>query len=226
MNADRRSVAARARIHSALGDEARLSIVDLLRLGDLSPGEIGASLGMPTNLLAHHIKILRREGLVAHARSEGDRRRTYLRLTDVVPADPHAVPALTARRVVFVCTRNSARSQLASAIWNNAGQVPSLSAGTDPARHVHDAAANAALRHGLHLNGNGTKHVAKVARHGDLLVAVCDNAHEQLQTTTLTRLHWSVPDPVPVGTEAAFDLTMADLTARISHLVPALTRST
>ena len=53
MNADRSSVAARARVHAALADPARLSIVDALRLGDLSPGEIAARLGMPTNLVAH-----------------------------------------------------------------------------------------------------------------------------------------------------------------------------
>ena len=49
---------ARARIHAALGDPARLAIVDALTLGDASPGEIAHDLGMPTNLVAHHVKVL------------------------------------------------------------------------------------------------------------------------------------------------------------------------
>src|SRR5207253_7762892 len=99
---------ARARIHGALGDPARLAIVDALTLGDASPGEIGHDLGMPTNLVAHHVKVLQDAGLIARSRSEGDRRRTYLRLR------PEALASLTpptledADRVVFVCPHNSA----------------------------------------------------------------------------------------------------------------------
>nr|BFE76149.1 hypothetical protein GCM10020092_094500 [Actinoplanes digitatis] len=70
----------RARIHAALGDPARLAIVDALTLGDASPSEIGHGLGMPTNLVAHHLKVLQDAGLIVRTRSEGDRRRTYLRL--------------------------------------------------------------------------------------------------------------------------------------------------
>src|SRR3954462_4151944 len=115
MNGELSSLHMRARVHAALGDPARLAIVDALTLGDASPGEIGADLGMPTNLVAHHVKVLQDAGLVRRTQSEGDRRRTYLRL------EPQALAALTAprlpagERVVFVCTHNSARSQLAAA---------------------------------------------------------------------------------------------------------------
>src|SRR3954447_21012897 len=117
MTADSYSLRARARVHAALGDPARLAIVDALTLGDASPGEIGADLGMATNLVAHHVKVLQDAGLIVRTRSEGDRRRTYLRL------EPQVLASLTpprldgAARVVFVCTHNSARSQLAAALW-------------------------------------------------------------------------------------------------------------
>ena len=57
MNADP-SLRARARVHAALGGPARLAIVDALTLGDASPGEIGHALDLPTNLVAHHVKVL------------------------------------------------------------------------------------------------------------------------------------------------------------------------
>jgi DNA-binding transcriptional ArsR family regulator len=67
------SLIRRAKIHAALGDPARLAIVDALGLGDASPGEIADGLGMPTNLVAHHVKVLQDAGLVVRTRSEGDR---------------------------------------------------------------------------------------------------------------------------------------------------------
>src|SRR6201991_269720 len=73
-------LAARARVHAALGEPARLAIVDRLVLGDASPSEIGRSLGLASNLLAHHVKLLEQAGVLARSRSEGDHRRTYLRL--------------------------------------------------------------------------------------------------------------------------------------------------
>src|SRR6266516_8190906 len=74
------SLAARARLHAALGEPARLAIVDRLSLGDASPGEIGRALGVASNLLAHHVKLLEQAGVLERSRSEGDQRRTYLRL--------------------------------------------------------------------------------------------------------------------------------------------------
>src|SRR5262245_4196502 len=115
MNAELFSVEARAKIHAALGDPARLAIADILTVGDASPGEIGARLGMPSNLVAHHLGVLADAGVIGRRRSEHDRRRSYLRLLPAALAALRA-PALAApRRVVFVCTRNSARSQLAAA---------------------------------------------------------------------------------------------------------------
>ena len=215
------SLEVRAKIHAALGDPARLAIADALTLGDASPGEIAAHLGMATNLVAHHVNVLTAAGLVERSRSEADRRRTYLRLR------PQALAALTApvpparRRVVFVCTRNSARSQLAAALWNRHGGVPAASAGTDPAPRVHPRAVRTARRHGLRLDPARTAHVDDVARRGDLLIAVCDHAHEALPDKQ-RRLHWSVRDPVPVDTDEAFEAAYAELAARIDRLASSI----
>jgi ArsR family transcriptional regulator, arsenate/arsenite/antimonite-responsive transcriptional repressor / arsenate reductase (thioredoxin) len=217
------SLAARARVHAALGDPARLAIVDALTLGDGSPGEIGHDLGMPTNLVAHHLKVLQDAGLIVRTRSEGDRRRIYLRLQPGVLASP-APPSLNdAGRVVFVCTHNSARSQLAAALWRHRVGGPVASAGTRPAARVHPRAVKIAHRHGLALDPTGTAQVTDVVHSGDLVIAVCDNAHEDLTGPVRSRLHWSVPDPVRVDTDAAFEAAYADLAGRIDRLAPAVT---
>src|SRR5689334_9113368 len=102
MDVELSSLRVRARIHSALGDPARLAIVDALTLGDASPGEIGHDLGMPTNLVAHHVKVLQEAGLITRATSEGDRRRSYLRLRPGVLASLASPTLADAERVVFV----------------------------------------------------------------------------------------------------------------------------
>jgi protein-tyrosine-phosphatase/DNA-binding HxlR family transcriptional regulator len=213
----------RARIHAALGEPARLAIVDQLALGDASPGELGRTLNLPTNLLAHHLAVLQDAGLVKRSRSEGDRRRAYVRLLPEASAPLSAVPLAGVPRVVFVCTHNSARSQLAAALWSGRSPVPAASAGTEPARQVHPRAVQVARRHGLRLHPTKTAHVRDVLRNGDLVVAVCDNAHEHLPDHTGPRLHWSVPDPARVNTDTAFETAYADIAARIDRLAPAIT---
>jgi len=221
MDADS-SLVSRARVHAALGDPARLAIVDTLTLGDASPGEIGADLGMPTNLIAHHVKVLQGAGLVVRTRSEGDRRRTYLRLDPAVLASLTPPSLQAGERVVFVCTHNSARSQLAAALWRDRVGGQAASAGTRPAARVHPRAVKVAHRHGLALDPAGTAHVADVVRDGDLVISVCDNAHEDLAGPARPRLHWSIPDPVRVGTDEAFEAAYTDVEDRITRLAPAV----
>ncbi|HEY0535450.1 MAG TPA: helix-turn-helix domain-containing protein [Actinoplanes sp.] len=217
------SLVARARVHAALGDPARLAIVDALTLGDASPGEIGADLGMPTNLIAHHVKVLQDAGLAVRSRSEGDRRRTYLRLDPQVLVSLTPPPLHAGERVVFVCTHNSARSQLAAALWRDRVGGEVASAGTKPAARVHPRAVKVAHRHGLALDPAGTAYVGDVVHDGDLVIAVCDNAHEDLTGPARPRLHWSVPDPVRVGTDEAFEAAYTDLEDRITRIAPTVT---
>jgi protein-tyrosine-phosphatase/DNA-binding HxlR family transcriptional regulator len=212
----------RARIHAALGDPGRLAIVDALVAGDVAPGELGAALGMPTNLIAHHLKVLTDAGVVARTRSEGDRRRTYVRLLPEA-LDTITGPVLPAPRVVFVCTQNSARSQLAAAVWARRSHVPALSAGTEPAARVHPRAVRVARKHDLDPDTWRTAHVDDVVQDDDLVIAVCDNAHEHLPADVRPRLHWSIPDPAAAGTDAAFEAAYREITGRIDRLAPVVT---
>jgi protein-tyrosine-phosphatase len=223
MTTERLSLRARATIYAALGDPARLAIVDALTLSDASPGEIARILGLATNLVAHHVKVLQDAGLLLRTRSEGDRRRTYLRLEHAALASLTPPAVADVARVVFVCTHNSARSQLAAALWQQRTNTPAASAGTHPAPRVHPKAVRVARRHGLTINPTGTAHVRDVVTADDLVIAVCDNAHEDLTDTSRPRLHWSVPDPAPVDTDAAFEAAYTDIAGRIDRLAPALT---
>lgn len=65
------------------------------------------------------------------------------------------------------------------------------------------------------------QHVEGVLSAGDLVISVCDSAHEEL--TTPIDIHWSVPDPVAAGDAEAFDEALADLTRRVTTLAPRLT---
>jgi ArsR family transcriptional regulator, arsenate/arsenite/antimonite-responsive transcriptional repressor / arsenate reductase (thioredoxin) len=222
MSTEVSSLVRRARVHAALGDPARLAIVDELTLGDASPGEIAQDLDLGTNLVAHHIKVLIDAGLVVRSRSEGDRRRTYLRLQPGVLAALAAPHLEVAGRVVFVCTHNSARSQLAAALWRQRTGRPVASAGTRPAARVHPRAVSIARRHRLALDPTRTAHVTDVVHDGDLVITVCNNAHEDPTSSIRPRLHWSVPDPVRVDTDAAFEAAYTDLADRIDRLASAL----
>ncbi|WP_329000195.1 hypothetical protein OHA18_37895 [Kribbella sp. NBC_00709] len=127
-----------------------------------------------------------------------------------------------AKRVVFVCTQNSARSQLAAAIWSRRSQVPVASAGTQPVRRIHPRALKVARRHGLDPVDWRTAHLSDVVRRGDLLIAVCDNAYEHLLPEQRPRLHWSIPDPAPADTDAAFEAAYTDIANRVERLAPTL----
>lgn len=222
MNAEQQhELARRVAIHTALADPARLSITDALTDGDLSPSELAALLAMPSNLLAHHLRVLEQAQIIARRRSEGDRRRTYLRLvpaalTPLAGPQPRAV-----HRVLFVCTANSARSHLAAALWRQASRIPVTSAGTHPAVAIDPGAIDAARRHLVPLPRRRPRHVSQSRRDGDLVVTVCDLAHEELGA--LAVMHWSVPDPVPAGDPAAFDEVLAELADRVGRLAPRLT---
>ena len=218
----------RAQILAALAESVRLAMVDRLVPGDASPSELAAHLRLGSNLLAHHLRVLEEAGVVRRLRSEGDRRRSYVQLRTDHPlvraatltsqnADP--VP-----RIVFVCTANTARSQLAAATWNRQSAIPAISAGTHPGPRIHPRTIGIARRHGLHLAADRPVHVDDELRDDDLVIAVCDNAHEELNPA-LPRLHWAIPDPVRHNTDAAFETAYDDIARRVGPLT-ALYRDT
>src|SRR5918992_5921537 len=138
----------RAAIHAALGEPARLAIVEALRLSDQSPSSLRHWLGIDSNLMAHHLDVLEGVGLIQRRASSGDRRRKYVRLTNHALENFFPTAPLFVKAVLFVCTHNSARSQLAAALWNCKSTVYAESAGTHPADQVHPLAVAVAARHG------------------------------------------------------------------------------
>src|SRR4029453_8095879 len=115
----------RAAVFAALGEPVRLALGDRLVAGEASPGGLAADVGLGGKLLAPHRRGLEDADISRRVRSEGDRRRSYVQLRLDVPTVwaaaisgrmPNNLPA--GSRVLFVCTANSARSQLAAAVWN------------------------------------------------------------------------------------------------------------
>ncbi|MGQ0845515.1 MAG: arsenate reductase/protein-tyrosine-phosphatase family protein [Sporichthyaceae bacterium] len=211
----------RAAVHKALGDPGRLALVDALALGDAAPSDLAALLGLPSNLLAHHVGVLIRAGVVRRLPSEGDRRRSYLALVAGGLDGLLPTPTLPGRRVVFVCTENAARSQLAAALWRARCPLPAESAGTHPAPRVHPGAVAAARRHRLAMAPGTPTHLSQVRRTGDIVITVCDRAHEELDGSDSSgAAHWSIPDPARLGDAAAFDAAFDELSDRISRLAP------
>lgn len=211
---------ARAAVYAALGDPVRLSIVDELAFSDRSPGELVERLGVPSNLLAHHLAVLEDAGIVVRSVSAGDARRRYVSLDRSRP-DVLTVLRPTHRRslrpMLFLCTQNSARSQLAAALWTQRTGRMARSGGTRPAPAVHPGAVRAARRAGLDITDVTPRHHQRVAARTQV-VTVCDLVHEDLEPGG-DWWHWSIPDPVASGTDDAFDSVLRMLDERITGLL-------
>ena len=87
---------------------------------------------------------------------------------------------------------------------------------------MHPRAVAVGRRHRLRIPARTTAHVDDVLRPDDLVVAVCDQAHEELGGRLPDRLHWSIPDPVRVGTDAAFEYAFDLIQGRVGSLVTAV----
>lgn len=215
------NVQCRAQIHAALGDPYRLAMVDALLVSDLTFQQLAEAAGLAGNLAAHHLGVLAAAGLIERHASEGDRRHRYIslrweRLDDFVP-----IPSLSPGLILFVCTHNSARSMFAAALWRQRTGREADSAGTEPARRVHPRAVQVAAEFGLEIRGAIPKGYASLSRRPDLIVSVCDRAHESGLPFDVPSVHWSVPDPVRAGTVAAFRSAFARLAERVDRLAAA-----
>jgi protein-tyrosine-phosphatase len=207
------SVVERAAVHAALGEPVRLAIVEDLAVSDRSPKELATRFSVPSNLLAHHLDVLEEVGLIERFVSAGDRRRRYVRLVRAPLARLGVATVRPAGQVVFVCSHNSARSQLAAALWTARTGGAATSAGTHPSDRVHPEAVAAGSRAGLDLSRSEPRMFEAAGRAG-LVVTVCDQAHEELDPEP-GWWHWSLPDPVEDGRGAAFDAVITELDDRI-----------
>lgn len=207
----------RARIHAALGDELRLRLVDALWLNDRSPQDLGMQLGVDSNLLAHHLDVLERAGVVSRTVSAGDGRRRYVSARLDVLQGLVEPPGIQARSVLFVCTHNSARSLFAESLLSGFG-VAAQSAGTHPAEGAHPKAVTAASEVDIDLKGRRPKPYSAIEGEPDLVVTVCDRARESSLPFRRARLHWSIPDPVDSARIDGFRTAFADIARRVTSL--------
>jgi arsenate reductase len=134
-------------------------------------------------------------------------------------------------RILFLCTHNSARSQMAEAILRElgGGRIEAASAGTEVTR-VHPLAVREMAERGIDIGAQRSKHLNEfIGEKLDYVITVCDNAGESCPVFPggPERIHWSIPDPSAVeGTEevraAAFKRAADDLTTRIRDLLTRL----
>ena len=219
--APRTSLARRAAVHHALGDERRLAIVDALRLSDRTPGELAELAGIGSNLLAFHLDVLEEVGLIERTPSEGDARRRYVRLRLATVTELGPASGVVADDVLFVCTHNAARSQLAAALWERVTGRAAGSAGQRPAGAVHPLAVATAGRHGIDLTAARPQGYDAITSAPDLVVSVCDRAREAGLPFDVPALHWSVPDPIQGGPRD-FETAYRELATRIEVLAASI----
>jgi protein-tyrosine-phosphatase/DNA-binding transcriptional ArsR family regulator len=210
------------------------------------------------SLVSYHLRRLREAGLVAAHRSAADGRDTYYVLDLVrcrellagagVALHPGLAPAFGARagaelrrtparapaRVLFLCTGNSARSQIAEALIEqmSGGMVQAVSAGSHP-KPLHPNAVRVMRARGIDLGERRSKHLREFAdRQFDYVVSLCDRVREVCPEFPGRPevIHWSVPDPARgAGTDEetlpAFERTADELSTRIDFFIQALRRA-
>jgi ArsR family transcriptional regulator, arsenate/arsenite/antimonite-responsive transcriptional repressor / arsenate reductase (thioredoxin) len=218
------------------GHPIRWRLLAELAASDRRVRELTEAVGEPQNLVSYHLRLLRSGGLVASHRSAFDGRDSYYGL-DLERHGPlfaatgaFAVSdAPTARplRVLFLCTGNSSRSQIAEALAERLsdGAVRAWSAGSKP-KALHANAIRVMAARGIDIARNETKPLDLFTEERfDLVITLCDKVREVCPEfpDTPDALHWSVPDPAAApGTDdetyAVFERTAVDLEARISFL--------
>jgi len=224
------------------GHPVRWRLLTELARSDRQVRELEALIGQPQSLVSYHLGQLRDGGLVAAKRSSADRRDAYYRVDlarcgellaqagtalhpglRLVPAPAAAVGTRT--RVLFLCTGNSARSQMAEAFLEHLsdGTVGAASAGSHPKR-LHPNAVRVMREHGIDIGGRQAKHLDTFAgqRFG-YVISLCDRVREVCPEFP-GRVHWSMPDPAAAGgtdaeTYPAFRAVAADLRTRIGFLL-------
>ena len=137
-------------------------------------------------------------------------------------------------RVLFICTHNSARSQMAEALLARLGgdAVEVVSAGSRP-KPLHLNAIRVMRERGIDLSGRRSKHLSEFAgRRFDYVISLCDRVREVCPEFPAhpDYIHWSMPDPAGEGatddeTYPAFERTAQELEARIPFLLHVIQRS-
>ena len=219
------------------GHPLRWRLLDELARSDRQVRELTDLIGQPQSLVSYHLGRLRTGGLVSARRSSADRRDAYYRVDltrcgELLAETGQAlhpglglVPACAARvRVLFLCTGNSARSQMAEALLGQLGgdAIEAASAGSQP-KPLHPDAVRVMREHGLDISDRRAKHLDTFAgqRFG-YVISLCDRVREVCPEFPghPQMIHWSIADPS--GEEnpyPAFRRVAAELRTRIGFLL-------
>jgi protein-tyrosine-phosphatase/DNA-binding transcriptional ArsR family regulator len=218
----------------------RWRLLGELAHGDRQVGELTALLGERQSLVSYHLGLLREAELVRSRRSAADARDVYYRLDlarcgDLLAAtggtlhpglryEPPPAPAPGAARVLFLCTGNSSRSQMAEALLRDrsGGAVAAFSAGSRP-RPVHPDAIAAMAARGVDLSAARPKHLDEFAdARFTHVITLCDRVREVCPEFPghPATAHWSMPDPSaePDG-RPAFDRAADEIAERVGFLL-------
>ena len=231
-----------------VGDPQRWQLLSELARSDRRVGELTELSGRPQNLVSYHLGELRRAGLVSARRSSADGRDTYYRIELARCAEQLAAtgaalhPGLQLdlrppeggirgrrRRVLFLCTGNSSRSQIAEAVLRtrSGGAIEARSAGSHP-KALHPDAVRVMAERGIDISTRTTKHLQRFARSRfDRVVTLCDRVREVCPEFPgpPTTAHWSMPDPATEDAGyAAFVRTADEIEARVALLLAELTQ--
>ncbi|GAA0502709.1 ArsR family transcriptional regulator [Paractinoplanes deccanensis] len=195
------------------------------------------------NLVSYHLGLLRKAELVRTRRSSADGRDIYYRLDLTrcgslltaaggalhpgLRVAPPPAPEPAAARVLFLCTGNSSRSQMAEAFLRarSGGRVEAFSAGSHP-KPIHPCAVAAMATRGLDLSTALSKNLEVYAtEHFDRVITLCDRVREVCPEFPghPDPAHWSIPDPAadPAG-RPAFDAVADEIAERVGFLLHTL----
>jgi thioredoxin type arsenate reductase len=246
------AAASPSRFLQLLADEGRWRLLQELARSDRKVSELTELVAKPQNLVSYHLAGLRKAGVVSARRSSADSRDTYYRIdlhrfANLLRSVGSALqPGLRldlnlspdARRasgrkpsVLFLCTGNSARSQMAEALLEHMSgrAIRAESAGSHP-KPLHPNAVRVMAERGIDISKQKSKHLDRFTQKKfDRVITLCDRVRETCPhfPATAATAHWSMPDPsaegeTPEESYAAFERTADELESRIPFLISEL----
>jgi protein-tyrosine-phosphatase/DNA-binding transcriptional ArsR family regulator len=231
------------------GHPLRWRLLSELARSDRTVHELTGSVGEPQNLVSYHLAKLRDGRLVSARRSAADRRDTYYgldlaRMSHLLSAAGGALhPGLRltpprrddslagAVKVLFLCSGNSARSQIAEALARalSGGMIEACSAGSHPRPVSANAVRVMREDYGLDLAAQQSKSFDLYADQAfDWVISLCDRVREVCPEFPghPRTIHWSIANPATGEpddvTYPLFQKTAAELATRIEFLLAAL----
>lgn len=233
------------------GHDLRWRLLSELARTDLRVRELVALTGQPQSLISYHLRQLRASGLVTVRRSSFDGRDAYYHLDlarcaeSLAEAGTALHPGLmltaaaaasapahgTPRDLLFMCTGNSARSQIAEALVrrNSRGHIRAVSAGSHP-KPVHPNTARVLAEYGVVRDRWQSKHLSQFAsKRFNYVITLCDRVREVCPPFpgNPSYIHWSIADPAASGADdeatlRAFEATAAEINTRVGYLLTAI----